>query len=178
MVIFSNMEYLWAPWRSAYVTDSSKKDRKFSCIFCDFIAENNDKGNLIVYRGKYSFIILNRFPYNPGHIMIVPYRHIPSIELLDANETVEIFNLIKLSLKILREIYSPDGFNVGINIGRVAGAGIESHVHVHIVPRWNGDANFMPVISNTKVLPEALEDTYNKLKKGFQSIISEETLDH
>lgn len=171
------MEYLWAPWRSAYVSETSKKDRT-SCIFCSFIAQYNDKENLIVYRGKYAFIILNRFPYNPGHVMVVPYRHVPTIELLDSAEMVEVFNLVKISLKALREIYSPDGFNIGINIGRVAGAGIEAHVHVHIVPRWNGDANFMPIISNTKVLPEALEDTYNKLNQKFQHITSEETLDH
>lgn len=170
------MEYLWAPWRFAYVSDAAKKT-KDTCIFCDFIKQDNDKGNLIVYRGKYSFIILNRFPYNPGHIMIVPYRHVSSLEILTRDEMIEMFNLVKISLKILREVYSPDGFNIGVNIGRVAGAGIESHVHIHIVPRWNGDANFMQVISNTKVLPEALEDTYNKLKQKFQNINSEEALD-
>ncbi|ARM75859.1 HIT family protein [Acidianus manzaensis] len=172
------MEYLWAPWRSAYVSDTSKNSkRSSSCIFCDFIKQDNDKENLVVYRGKYSFVILNRFPYNPGHIMIVPYRHVSTLELLTNDEASEIFKLMKISLKAIRYIYSPDGFNVGINIGRVAGAGIESHVHVHIVPRWNGDANFMPIIANTKVLPESLEDTYNKLKAEIQKIGNEETLD-
>ncbi|AWR97220.1 HIT domain-containing protein [Acidianus sulfidivorans JP7] len=173
------MEYIWAPWRSAYVADTSKKTKKdSSCIFCDFIKQDNDKENLIVYRGRYAFVILNRFPYNPGHLMIVPYRHVSTLELLEDHEISEIFKLSKISMKVIRSIYSPDGFNLGVNIGRVAGAGIESHVHVHIVPRWNGDANFMPIIANTKVLPESLGDTYKKIKDGIQKILDEDTFDH
>ena len=118
-----------------------------------------------MYRGKLSYIILNAFPYNPGHVMVVPYRHVPTLELLDDNEGLELFQLVQLSLKVLREVYNPDGFNIGVNIGKVAGAGIESHVHIHIVPRWSGDTNFMPVFGNVKVIPEALEDTYEKIKK-------------
>ncbi|EZQ03064.1 HIT domain-containing protein [Acidianus sp. RZ1] len=168
------MNFLWAPWRNKYVSDNSKKKDK-KCIFCTFLNESNDTENLIVYREKTAYVILNRFPYNPGHIMIVPNRHIPSLELLSDEESLEMLKLVKKSMSILRKIYSPDGFNIGINIGRVAGAGIEEHVHVHIVPRWNGDANFMPVLANTKVLPESLDDTYNKLRKYFQN--NEETFD-
>ncbi len=174
------MDFLWAPWRSKYVADSSKaKKVEGFCIFCEFPKQNSDEKNLIVHRSKYAYIILNRFPYNPGHVMIVPYRHISSIDLLDENEVYDVFNLIKITLSSIRKIYSPDGFNIGINIGRTAGAGIESHVHVHVVPRWNGDANFMPVLSNTKVLPEDLDTTYAKLKKAIEDTISnEDSLDH
>lgn len=114
-------------------------------------------------RGKKAFVILNKYPYNPGHLMIVPYRHVPTLELLDQEEGSELIVLTSRAVKALRDIYTPDGFNVGINIGRVAGAGIEQHIHVHVVPRWNGDSNFMPVIGNTKVLPETLEETYKSL---------------
>jgi ATP adenylyltransferase len=177
--IFNIMDFLWAPWRSKYVADSSKSKREEKCIFCEFPEQNDDERNLIVYRSKYAYIILNRFPYNPSHVMIVPYRHISSVELLEDNEAQDIFRLIKITLAAIRKVYSPDGFNIGINIGRTAGAGIEAHVHVHIVPRWNGDANFMPVLSNTKVLPEDLETTYVKLKKAIEDIISnEDSLDH
>ena len=173
------MDFLWAPWRSKYVADSSKSKKDVNCIFCEFPKQNEDEKNLIVYRSKYAYVILNRFPYNPGHVMVVPYRHISSIDLLDDNEAQDIFRLIKIILASIRKVYSPDGFNIGINIGRTAGAGIEAHVHVHIVPRWNGDANFMPVLSNTKVLPEDLETTYAKLKSAINDIINnEDSLDH
>ncbi|BCU70561.1 HIT family protein [Stygiolobus caldivivus] len=162
------MDVLWAPWRSKYILEASKK-KDDTCIFCEFPKSNNDKGHLIVFRAKYNFVILNAYPYNPGHIMVVPYRHVSSLELLSEEESSEMFFIIKRSLKVLRKVYSPDGFNIGANIGRVAGAGIDQHVHVHIVPRWNGDANFMPVIGNIKVLPELLEDTYNKLYVEFNS---------
>ncbi|MEM1626308.1 MAG: HIT domain-containing protein [Sulfolobaceae archaeon] len=158
------MNILWAPWRLKYILSSASK-RMEECLFCRVLKENDDRKNYIVYRGKLSYIILNAFPYNPGHVMVVPYRHVPTLELLDDNEGLELFQLVQLSLKVLREVYNPDGFNIGVNIGKVAGAGIESHVHIHIVPRWSGDTNFMPVFGNVKVIPEALEDTYEKIKK-------------
>lgn len=170
------MDILWAPWRSKYVSETSKT-KSNSCLFCDVVNKKEDKVNWILYRGKFSYIILNAFPYNPGHLMIVPYKHTSSIELLDSSEIMEITTLLKVSIKVIRKVYLPDGFNIGINIGRVAGAGIDQHVHVHIVPRWNGDANFMPVIGGVKVLPEMLEDTYNKLKPEIERIINEEALD-
>lgn len=170
------MDILWAPWRSKYVSEASKS-KTTSCLFCDVVTKREDKNNWIIYRGKFSYIILNAFPYNPAHLMIVPYKHVSSIEMLDSNEFLEISQLLKISIKAIRRVYSPDGFNIGINIGRVAGAGIDQHVHVHVVPRWNGDANFMPVIGGIKVLPEMLEDTYNKLKPEIERVINEEALD-
>ncbi|BBG24484.1 hypothetical protein IC006_1805 [Sulfuracidifex tepidarius] len=113
-------------------------------------------------------MILNAYPYNTGHVMVVPYRHVPSIDLLSDDEVIDLFHLVKDSMNSIRNSYNPHGFNIGINIGRVAGAGIENHVHVHIVPRWNGDSNFMPVVSNTKVISETLEDTYVKLSKYWE----------
>jgi len=164
------MNVLWAPWRLKYILSTSTKKSE-ECLFCRVIREDNDAKNYVVYRGKLSYIILNAFPYNPGHLMVVPYKHVPTLELLDYNEGLEIFQLTQLSLRALREVYNPDGFNIGVNIGRVAGAGIEAHVHIHIVPRWNGDTNFMPVIGNVKVIPEALEDTYTKLKKAIEKVM-------
>lgn len=169
------MDHLWAPWRSKYIQEASK-GKSDSCLFCRVLEENDDEGNLVVCRGKNVFVILNKFPYNPGHVMIVPRRHVPSLELLGESEGAELFSVTSRTLRVLREVYSPDGFNVGVNIGRVAGAGIEQHVHIHIVPRWSGDANFMPVIAETKVLPESLQDTYKKISQR-RSICGEEALD-
>ncbi|AEB94121.1 histidine triad (HIT) protein [Metallosphaera cuprina Ar-4] len=154
----------------------ASKPRQEDCLFCRVSRETNDKENLVVCRSQKAFVILNKYPYNPGHIMIVPFRHVPSLELLENDEGLQLFRLTSIALKVLRDIYSPDGFNVGINIGRVAGAGIEQHVHVHIVPRWNGDSNFMPIIGHTKVLPETLDETYKKLNQ--KSICNEEVFDH
>jgi ATP adenylyltransferase len=164
------MDILWAPWRLKYILESSKL-KETECIFCKALKENQDENNYIVYRGKFSFIILNAYPYNPGHVMVTPYRHVPSIEMLEEDEGLDLFKTLKLSVEALRRVYSPDGFNIGINIGKVAGAGIESHVHIHVVPRWNGDTNFMPVISNTKVIPETLSETYRKLKESIEQIL-------
>lgn len=161
------MDVLWAPWRSKYVADASKRKDSEECIFCRALKDEKDERNYVIYRGKYNFVILNIYPYNPGHIMISPNRHVGSIEALIQEEALELFELLKVSLKVLRRVYSPDGFNVGINLGRVAGAGVDSHVHVHVVPRWNGDANFMPVIGGTKVIPESLESSYEKIRKAF-----------
>ncbi|BCS91989.1 hypothetical protein L3N51_00127 [Metallosphaera sp. J1] len=168
------MDHLWAPWRSKYIMDASKGKQE-GCLFCRVTSENRDQENLVVCRGKRAFIILNKYPYNPGHLMVVPYRHVPSLELLDPEESSELIALTSKAVKSLRDVYTPDGFNVGINIGRVAGAGIEQHIHIHVVPRWNGDSNFMPVIGNTKVLPETLEETYKKLSD--KSICGEEVFD-
>ncbi len=137
------------------------------CIFCDKPKEDNDAANYILHRGEQNFVILNAYPYNPGHLMVVPYRHIASLEELTAHELEEHFKIVQRSTSILRQVFTPEGFNIGINLGRVAGAGIEDHFHTHIVPRWNGDTHFMPVLADVKVLPEALADTYNKLKDKF-----------
>jgi len=134
------------------------------CILCDKPKENNDTLNYILYRGEKNFIIMNSYPYNPGHLMIAPYRHIANLEELTDEERNEHFKIVSRSVKLLKQVFNPAGFNIGINVGRVAGAGIEDHFHTHIVPRWQGDTNFMPVISDIRVVPEALVETYEKLR--------------
>lgn len=157
----SGFDRLWAPWRMSYI--KSSKEKKEDCIFCTKPRENRDEENLILKRGKHAFIVMNKYPYNNGHVMVAPYRHVPSFIDLTDEESLEIMKLISLSLRVIKDAMNPDGFNVGANLGKVAGAGIEDHVHIHIVPRWLGDTNFMPVISNTKVMPELIEETYRKL---------------
>jgi ATP adenylyltransferase len=153
------MEHLWAPWRMEFIL----ADKPEGCILCDKPGEEQDKPNYILYRGERNFVILNSFPYNPGHLMVAPYRHVASLEELNDEELWEHFDMVRRSIKALRRVFNPAGFNIGMNIGRSAGAGIDGHIHTHIVPRWQGDINFMAVISDTKVLPEALASTYEKL---------------
>jgi len=159
------MEQLWAPWRIEYI----EKPKGDGCILCQKPREDDDEANLILFRGQSNFVILNAFPYNPGHLMVAPYRHIANLQDLTDEEAKEHFNLVKKGLELLKETLKPAGFNVGLNIGKVAGAGIEGHLHTHIVPRWQGDANFMPVLSDTRVLSEALIATYKKLKAKLSS---------
>lgn len=158
------MEQLWAPWRIQYVT----RPKETGCILCQKSKENKDETNFILHRSQNNFIILNAFPYNPGHLMIAPYRHIANLQDLSDGEVTDHFNLVKKSLALLKEILNPDGFNIGLNIGKVAGAGIEEHLHTHIVPRWQGDVNFMPVLSNTRVISEELAATYKKLRVAIE----------
>ncbi len=159
-ILYLLMEQLWAPWRTEYI----QKPAPGACILCQKPAENNDEQNLILYRGQHNFIILNAFPYNSGHLMVAPYRHVAALQDLTDPEACEHFQLVKRSLQLLTEAMRPDGFNVGLNLGKVAGAGIAQHIHTHVVPRWEGDTNFMPVLSNTKVISEALVATYQKLR--------------
>ncbi|NJE01191.1 HIT domain-containing protein [Thermococcus sp. JdF3] len=163
------MKTLWAPWRIEYIR-SPKHD---GCIFCDFPKENRDRERLILHRGKHCFVIMNNYPYNPGHVMIAPYRHVGKWEDLTEEELLEIMKLSQLMIKALKKTMNPQGFNMGVNLGRVAGAGIDDHVHLHIVPRWNGDTNFMPAIADTKVIPESLEEAYDELKKAIDEIAGE-----
>lgn len=156
------MQRMYSPWRSKYI-NSFTENIGGECILCKAPSENDDKKNLILRRGKYSYVIMNLFPYNSGHLMVVPYRHIPKFTDLSADEFLEIFELLKLSTDALVTIMKPDGFNIGSNIGRSAGAGIDEHIHFHLVPRWNGDTNFMPVLSDTKLISEDILDTYKKL---------------
>ncbi len=167
----TSMKKLWAPWRIEYILHVDSEEE--GCIFCNKPREKKDEENLILYRGKNCFIIMNLFPYNTGHIMIAPYSHKATLEELTEEEILEMFMLAQKSLAILRETMEPDGFNLGINIGRVAGAGYEGHVHLHIVPRWNGDTNFMPVIADVKVIPEGLKSTYKRLLPHFSRIRSD-----
>jgi ATP adenylyltransferase len=155
------MRKIWAPWRVEYIRSEKTKE----CIFCQKPAENKDTQNYILFRGKTSFVILNNYPYNSGHLMVAPFRHLASLDDLTDEELFEHFDLVRQSARAIKEAYKPEGFNIGMNLGRVAGAGVEGHVHTHIVPRWNGDTNFMPVLSDTKVIPEALASSYAQLKK-------------
>jgi ATP adenylyltransferase len=159
------MNYLWSPWRMKYIENNMKVD---GCVFCDEPTHLDCADNLIVYRGKAAFVILNRFPYTSGHLMIVPFEHQPSVELLPAETRAEIMELASRAVQVLQEVYSPQGFNLGMNIGVAAGAGIAEHVHLHVVPRWGGDTNFMSTLGSTRVLPESLEDTYRKVKAGWE----------
>lgn len=147
-----------------YVT----RPKETGCILCQKSKENKDETNFILHRSQNNFIILNAFPYNPGHLMIAPYRHIANLQDLSDAEITDHFNLVKKSLALLKEMLNPDGFNIGLNIGKVAGAGIEEHLHTHIVPRWQGDVNFMPVLSNTRVISEELAATYKKLRVAIE----------
>ena len=133
------------------------------CVFCDKIRENADRQNFVLYRGAKAFIILNLYPYNNGHLMIVPYAHLGQLEKVDEATLSEVMRLAKRSVSVLRKVMQPDGFNLGFNIGKAAGAGIDEHLHLHVVPRWEGDTNFMPVLGETRVIPELLETTYDKL---------------
>ena len=153
---------LWAPWRMAYIENTNKDE---GCIFCVKPKQSNDRENLLLFRGDYSFVIMNLFPYNNGHLMIAPYRHTGDFTSLKDNEMLEIMKLSSKMIGVLKEIMNPDGFNTGFNIGRAAGAGIADHLHFHIVPRWIGDTNFMPVIGETKVISEHIFDTYDKIKE-------------
>lgn len=172
------MKILWAPWRSEYIKQLSSKEAQTECVFCLVAQSSGEKDDelLVVHRSKNAFVIMNRFPYNTGHIMIVPYRHVSKIEELRPEELHELSELIVVSVKALKIEYNPEGFNIGMNIGRVAGAGIEGHVHVHIVPRWTGDSNFMPVVAETKVISESLKETYIRLKKAFSQVVATESL--
>ncbi|MGA2367585.1 MAG: HIT domain-containing protein [Dehalococcoidia bacterium] len=159
------MKKIWAPWRATYIL---KTDKEKGCILCDKPDEKKDKGNYILYRGKSNFIILNAYPYTPGHLMVAPYRHIGNILDLSVAEGKEQVELIKLCVRLLTAKIKPAGFNIGMNLGRVAGAGVEGHIHTHVVPRWNGDHNFMTVLADTRVLSESLETMYAKLKAGLK----------
>ena len=161
------MEHLWSPWRLAYVT-GEKKDPS-GCIFCTAL-ERDDAESLIVFRGRTCYVILNLYPYNNGHLMIVPNRHVGSLAGTAAPEREELMGLTRLAEMALTESYAPHGFNVGLNLGRPAGAGVLDHLHVHVVPRWNGDTNFMPVVGQVRVLPEELPVTAGKLRPVFQRL--------
>jgi len=160
------MKKIWAPWRMTYIGGQ----KKGGCLFCRISGQKRDEENLILHGGDDTFVVMNRFPYNNGHLMVVPRRHCTDLESLQAQEIAELFHLLKLSIRVLATSLSPDGYNVGINLGKAAGAGME-HVHIHIVPRWSGDSNFMPVLSDTKVIPELVEQTYRKLRLAFQNAL-------
>ena len=160
------MEQLWAPWRMEYV----KQEKPDECIFCTIPKDSDDVKNYILYRGQSAFIIMNIFPYNSAHLMVSPFQHISCLTKQDARQNKEMTQLTHSSIGILRTVINPDGFNIGYNIGKAGGAGYDEQIHCHIVPRWTGDTNFMPVLGETKVHPEHLKATYNKLLPHFKKL--------
>ncbi|MGC2416820.1 MAG: HIT domain-containing protein [Candidatus Acidiferrales bacterium] len=160
------MDYLWTPWRYRYIANASKNDR---CVFCDALAAKNDPETLIVLRGEKNFIILNRYPYTSGHVMVVPYAHIADFAAVDAETLAEMMQLAQRVQTALGQTYHPDGYNLGMNLGRAAGAGITEHLHLHVLARWSGDANFMTVVGETRLEPEDLSTTYERMRKALTS---------
>ncbi len=162
------MNHLWSPWRMTYIQNDLKNPGS-GCVFCAAQELPNGAENLIVHRGAHAFVILNRYPYTTGHLMVVPNIHEADLEALEEAARSEMMALAAQAIRVLRAVYHPQGFNVGMNLGRVAGAGIAEHLHMHIVPRWGGDTNFMSSIGQTRVLPEALEDTYQRVRNAWES---------
>ncbi|MDD4635082.1 MAG: HIT domain-containing protein [Dehalococcoidales bacterium] len=160
------MEHLWSPWRIEYIR-LAKSGEEQGCILCDKPNEQDDTENLILARGDYNFVIMNRYPYIAGHLMVAPLRHTALLEDLSPEELLEHFQLVQKCIRALRSVWNPGGFNMGMNMGRVAGAGVDQHIHTHIVPRWAGDTNFMPVIASTGVVNSSLKETYLELKPYF-----------
>ena len=171
------MDHLFTPWRYAYVT---KADSETTCIFCDRAPDaeshvDHDVREYVVYRGPHCFIILNRYPYTSGHVMIVPYQHLDRLELLPTEAANEMMALAQRLEGVLRRLYRPDGINMGINIGKAAGAGVAGHIHMHVLPRWVADANFMSVIGETRVLPESLDETARRIRQALQEGVEKGT---
>jgi len=162
------LKILWNPWRYEYIKTFTNKNESNSkeCLFCRLQKQNDDEA-LIVYRGRKAFVVMNAYPYNSGHLMIAPYEHIGDPSQLDLETTIEISELVKKAISVLRQAFHPDGFNIGANIGRAAGAGVPDHFHIHVVPRWVGDSNFMAIIANTKPLPIGLRESYEIIKKHW-----------
>ena len=159
------MDYLWTPWRYSYVTTADISHSVGGCVFCELLSLGDDEKALIVHRGEFNFIILNAYPYTSGHSMIVPYEHVDSLNKLHEAASQEIMTLTRKLEASLFELYHPDGMNIGMNIGKAAGAGIAGHIHMHALPRWVADANFVSVIGETRVLPETLETTWERIRK-------------
>ena len=166
------LDRLWAPWRMRYI-ESAAMGEEADCFLCDNQDKEDSIENLILYRGGLCFVIMNLYPYNNGHLMVAPHRHIHDFLELSPEELAETAELSKLCLKALTEVMHPHGFNLGWNLGRVAGAGLEEHIHQHILPRWNGDTNFMPVLADTKVISQSLEESYQRLREVFEGFKAE-----
>lgn len=159
------MDCIWAPWRSVYVGENHGE----GCVFCEKLQSNEDEANLVLLRGDRVFVLMNLYPYNNGHLLIMPKRHVADMEDLTGEELSELFLMTQKMVKVLR-VYNPQGFNIGANLGRAAGAGVPGHFHIHVVPRWVGDTNFMPVFGDVRVISESLETTYKKLKESLENL--------
>ena len=158
------MDYLWTPWRYAYITEAKGDPR---CVFCDKQKEKDDRTSWIVYRGKHCYVCLNAFPYTSGHVMIIPFQHLDELRKLPTEAAEEMIALCQRTETALRQLYRPDGINLGMNLGAAAGAGVAGHIHMHVLPRWVADANFMTVVAETRILPETLETTWQRLRETF-----------
>jgi len=158
------MQHLWSPWRKKYIENH---ERKPGCVLCNEAKKADGPDNLVVFRGQKAFVILNRYPYTNGHLMVVPNDHLASLDLLDASTRAEMMELVNTSILVIGSVYHPEGFNIGINLGSAAGAGIVDHIHIHVVPRWKGDTNFMSTLGKTRVLPEELGETHARLKQAW-----------
>ncbi len=161
------MKRLWTPWRMKYIAEHRKEP---GCVFCNVQKQEDSAENLIVFRGSHAFVILNRYPYTSGHLLIVPYEHHSTLEVLSPDTRAEMMELVTQAMRVLREEYHPQGFNMGANIGALAGAGIAEHVHLHVVPRWGGDANFMSVVAETRLIPEDLDTTYQRVREMWEKL--------
>ena len=162
------MDRIWAPWRQAYVTVEIHK--KGGCVFCSILKENKDRQHFIFSRSAHCFAVLNLYPYNNGHSLIVPFRHVSDLDQLRPEERADFFDLLSSSKKLLETVLKPDGFNLGMNLGKVAGAGVPGHVHMHVVPRWKGDVNFMPVVNGTRVISQSMKALFQQLKKAQKDL--------
>lgn len=160
------MEQLFTPWRMEYILSAKQP----GCVFCHMLEAQDDRSLLILRRGQRAFLVLNKYPYNNGHLMAIPYRHVDTLEDLAPEELAEVMSLTILGMRLLRQVLHPEGFNMGANVGAVAGAGVKSHVHVHVVPRWKGDTNFMSVFGDTRVIPQALSETYDLLLAALDAL--------
>jgi ATP adenylyltransferase len=160
------MNRLWSPWRMKYIENSEQEE---GCVFCNAQAKEDSEANLIAFRGQRAFVILNLYPYTSGHLMVIPFEHVATFEELTSATRSEMMELTSQCMLVLRKTYHPQGFNMGANIGEAAGAGVPGHVHIHIVPRWGGDTNFMSTLGETRVLPESIEVTYRRVREGFSS---------
>jgi ATP adenylyltransferase len=171
------MDYLWTPWRYNYITGPrTDLSERAECVFCEAAACPDDEKALVVQRSQHNFIILNRFPYTSGHVMVVPYAHVATLEEMPEDSLLEMMRLARDCEKVLRATYSPDGLNLGLNIGRSAGAGVAGHLHLHALPRWTGDANFMTPIAETRVLPEDLAVTWKRLRAAFGPAVEQKAI--
>lgn len=162
------MQRLFSPWRKAYITRDKTAEKAKGCVFCRALESNDGPDNLVLFRGQRAFVIVNRFPYTSGHLMVLPFQHVAKLDQVDEQTRAEMIELVTAATQALDRTYKPEGFNLGANLGAAAGAGIEEHLHLHVLPRWVGDTNFISTVGETRVLPEMLEETWRRLKDAWQ----------